>query len=447
MNRIYISPSKLISFGLCPYKQKNAKFTESEATRFGSAVDAGIEAWLLGEDFQSVFATTGAKNGLEMTTDIIERGLKCFATLRAASESWLNIETCNLMAVQSKDLSGLVKSEHIAEFYGKKFWQVPIGGTWGLRGATDMIDWYINDSEQTILRIIDWKTGFTQADDIQLACYAIMAWQLYKDFAPDLIETRFFYLDQGGTSPSSVWTKETLVSAYKLVEARALAFIEGQKLAEQPRTINKYCSYCEFKNDCPKYKNVIEHPVATAVVPYKADDIADIVAKIEDISKVKKIINNFETELKNARESLILDAGGTIETETETYTLKEVTSTYEYDLAAIFEESQDVLKRPPLECMKFDNAKFNAMLKGVSKPQAKILKGIMDDNKTPKSSYLKFSKKITPKKIIEPDTKVFGRCLSCDTVHEFHNGTPEPCRKCGAVKFQLGKTLGEVSKQ
>lgn len=382
----FVSASKLVGDAQCPYRQKHEKFTESDATRFGKAVDAGICAWLKDGDFQTVFAETAGKNGLPLN-DYRDRGLKCFETLLGAD--WLNLDRDQIIAVQSEDGE--------ATYYGNKFFELVVGPTWGLRGAMDLVDFYVNDDGQTILRIIDWKTGFSEADDLQLACYALAAWKKYSDFIPwDKIETRFFYLDQGGKGSATFWNKETLVSAYKYIESKVKTFL-GRK--EWPKTVNKNCHYCEFKDDCEAYTEALTEKPAVLKIPTDIEHLPQIVEKLEQIEIIRKLASKAEDALKKARNKLLLDNGPAIIGDHE-YKAKEQTQNYNYELDKIFAQTEELIGRPPFEIFKFDSAAFNKLVANADNAVTKkALKQLLKDSREVNATCIKVTKKVAPKKI------------------------------------------------
>lgn len=389
----FVSPSKLVSDAQCPYRQKHQTYEENDILRFGKAVDAGITAWLKGGDFQSEFAETAGKNGLPLD-DYRDRAIKCFETLKDAD--WLNLDRDQIIAVQSEDGE--------AEYYGNRFFELAMAQDWGLRGAMDMVDFYVNDDGETVLRIIDWKTGFSEADDLQLVCYALAAWKKYTDFVPwDKIETRFFYLDQGGKGSATFWNKETLVSAYKYIESKVKTFL-GRK--EWPKTVNKNCPYCQFKDDCESYTTAITEKPTVLQIPTNIEHLPLIVEKCEQIGIIRKLAEKAEEELKAARNQLLIDHGPQVCGDHE-YKAKEQTQNYNYELDKIFAQTEELIGRPPFEIFKFDSAAFNKLVANTDNAVTKkALKQLLQDSREVNATCVRVTKKVAPKKIAAPTAEI-----------------------------------------
>lgn len=465
----YVSASKLIGDAQCPYKQKHQTYRENDILRFGKAVDAGVSGWLKGEEFQEVFAKSAAKLGLPLTQEYIDRALKCFQTLEFASDDWLKIVKEDIITVQSDD--GEV------EFYGNKFFQVDmIEGVWGLRGAFDMADFYVDDDGRTILRIIDWKTGYSEADDIQLACYALAAWKKYSDFIPwDFIETRFFYLDQGGKSPKTMWTKETLVSAFKNVEERVQTFINRK---EFPRTLNKNCGYCEFADTCEVYQTALTTTPDKEAFEAKVENLSAINERIKLISAIAKITTAEDKKLKKLRNEILVKYPDGYVVDGRLNIVKEKVGSYDYDLPSIFERVQKLTGKPPFHIMKFDSAAFDVVIKEeTDKVIKKALKEVKRDFRTARSTSLSYSSKLAaltveedapaqieapkvevPKiedavvvpPVVPPEDKpedkgcLYGICKQCNKLSQFHDCEIGSCRACKCKDMQLAYTLEDA---
>lgn len=403
----FLSATKLIQDALCPHRRKFETFEDSDHLKFGKAVDAGITALVRGGDCDETFATEAGKLGLPLSAEYIERADKCFKTLQAADEDWLKLNRENIVCIQSDDGE--------AEYYGNKFFEVPIGKDWGLRGAMDYCDRFcINENgdrvedlydfaniKKHIIRIIDWKTGWSDADDLQTAIYALTAWmkyeylrQIYEEQGIEtVIQTRFFYLDQGGKSPKRYWDKNNLTSAFYYIKARVDEF---RKRKDFPKKLNKLCYCCNLAGKCEVYQKALTETPVVVGVEKKTENLPVIIERLEQISAIRKIAEKAEKELKEAQAELLLPWGKDgYACGERVYVATESTSSYEYDLPSIFEGVQNLIERPPFELMKFDSGAFDALVSatdnGVTK---KALKQLKEDHRTPKALTIKVTSKI-----------------------------------------------------
>lgn len=389
----FVSASKLISDGLCPFRAKYEKYKKNEATMFGSSVDAGITAVLNGMrqyeevDFQENFAKAAANEKLDVTPKIIERANNAYNTFKDAADGWLNIDGMSIVTVQSDDGE--------AEYFDKKFFEVPVGKEWGLRGAFDFVDFYRNDKEQNVLRIVDWKTGNSEADDLQLKLYALAAWIKYsKSYQIDIIETRFFYLEQNGKSPAQLWNKESLVSVLAFVEEKAKIFLNRK---EFPKTPNKYCNYCQFNESCEACKALMAEPPKLEEIESTKENIPKIINEIDRLEIIKNLVDKALDSLKYARNKLLLDAKDEgVKIDGKVYYAKEIPNRYTYDLAPIFVQTQELIGRPPYEIFEFSNKDFDALVTATTdKVIKKALKQLKMDHRQLKSTSVRVTSKPT----------------------------------------------------
>ena len=388
----YVSASKLIADGLCPYRAQNEQFKKSEATMFGSSVDAGITAVLNGlrnyeeVDFKENFAKTAAEEKLDVTPQLIERAEKAYNTFKDAAEGWLNIDGMSIVSVQSDDGE--------AEYHGKRFFEVPVNpNEWGLRGAFDFVDYYRNDKEQNVLRIVDWKTGNSEADDLQLKLYALAGWIKYsKGLEIDVVETRFFYLEQGGKSPAQYWNKESLVAVLAYVEERAKAFLNR---TEYPKTPNKYCCYCPFQDSCEECKALTAEAPKLPEIETTKENLPTIINEIDRLEIIKNLVDKALDSLKYARNKLLLEAKDEgVKVGNQIYYAKEIPNRYIYDLAPIFTQTQELIGRPPFEIMELSNKEFDALVSATTdKVVKKALRQLKTDHRTLKSSSVRVTSK------------------------------------------------------
>ncbi len=414
----FLSATKLIQDALCPFRRKHEKFEDGDHLKFGKSVDSGVSLWVRGADFMEEFSKKAAELNLPLSEDYLARAEKCFLTLADADKEWLKLNRENIITVQSDDGE--------AEYYGNKFFEVPIGKDWGLRGAIDYADHFcisdqgdriddlydFNRIKKHIIRIIDWKTGFSDADDLQTAIYALASWMKYEYLRTiyeeqgieTVIQTRFFYLDQGGKSPKRYWNKNTLTAAFYYIKQRVEEF---RKRKDFPRKLNKLCYCCNLAADCPVYQKALKETPVVQGIEKTQENLPVIIERLEEISAIKKIVEKAERELKTAQTELLLPAGkqGVVVGD-RVYTATEYTTKYDYDLAGIFEQASELLDRPPFEIMKFDSGAFDNLVKlQDDKVIKKALQQLKKDRATPAGTAVRVTSKInqTPDEVTEEE--------------------------------------------
>lgn len=484
----FLSATKLIQDSLCPHRRKFEEFEDSPHLKFGKAVDAGISRWLRGADFDEEFATEAGKLNLPLTVEYLERADKCFKTLVSADEDWLKLNRENIICVQSDDGE--------ATYHGNQFFEVAIGKDWGLRGAIDYADRFgLNENgdrvddlydfssiKKHVIRIIDWKTGWSDADDLQTAVYALTSWmkyeylrQIYEEQGIEtIIQTRFFYLDQGGKSPKRYWDKNNLTRAFYYIKARVDEF---RKRKDFPRQLNKLCYCCGLADKCPVYQKALTETPKVAGIEKKAENLPAIIENLERISAIRKIAEKAEKELKEAQAELLLPCGkdGFVCGE-RVYTAVESVSAYEYDLPTLFDGVQNLIERPPFELMKFNSGAFDDLIAATQdKVIKKALKQLKEDHRTPAAKVVKVTSKIsqtqdeseeTEKAVAQPeqqptqpaltdgqiedativDDKKPIRAFFCQQCKETicDREQPEACR-CGNIQFTVFENLKEAN--
>lgn len=404
----FLSATKLIQDSLCPFRRKNEPFEDSDHLKFGKAVDAGITSLIRGGDCDETFATEAGKLGLPLTAEYLERADKCFKTLVNADTDWLKLNRENIVCIQSDDGE--------AEYYGNKFFEVPIGKDWGLRGAIDYADRFgLNENgdrveeifdfaaiKKHVIRIIDWKTGWSDADDLQTAVYALVSWmkyeylrQIYEEQGIEtVIQTRFFYLDQGGKSPKRYWDKNNLTSAFYYIKARVDEF---RKRKDFPKKLNKLCYCCTLAAKCEVYQKALTETPVVVGIEKKPENLPAIIEHLEKISAIRKIAEKAEKQLKEAQAELLLPLGkdGFVCGD-RVYVATESTSSYDYDLPSIFEGVQNLIERPPFELMKFNSGAYDDLIAAASdKVVKKALQQLKLDHRTPASTTVKVTSKIS----------------------------------------------------
>ena len=424
MSTQFVSASKLIGDCLCPRKNKEDKFKTSPATLFGDAVHAGMADLARGRDPIPAYVAAALKNKVPASEQ--KRAEEIFARFRDLRK--VTIDQNQIVSVETDDFD---KSRD-AEFYGKRFFQSEIvPGVWGLRGSMDLVD-FIEDENGIIFRVWDWKTGFGEpADDLQLACYALVVWDRYlgKTRDPFRIRTGFYYLEKD-TYDQSEWDNQSLIGALEYVDTVARRFLARKEFPETP---NKYCGYCSLKGSCKAYSQQLQAaPEKSAFeIEEKADNLPQIIESIEKLEAIEKAAAAIAKDLKDKR-ARILTANGPTVVNGRTWSAKEQVSTYRYDVGPIFTGIQAIIGRPPFEILELNCGAIDDLAKGLDKEQAKSVRKFKTAHREPKSSHIVCRPQVArelPESETVADLKADGAL------------THYVCSKCGAITSSFSEVL------
>lgn len=361
----YLSPSKLKRFRSCPYQCKNEKFVRNPAVDFGNCVHKGLAAMLHGKDFWTAYKAEAKK------LDVKDKDDDARACLEYAESLELNRDS--IVTIESADGD--------VEFYGNKYFQVPLTDKWGIRGAMDVV--YVDDDGSLV--ILDWKTGMTkEEDDLQLAMYALAAWKKYGEF-PRIV-TKFAYVQQGFPQTTS-WDAETLVGALEYVKPLAQGYMQALKTGKWEQTPHAWCKYCDLRTNCTAYNSQLaaKPDVASYDIEAKLDNLPTILAYHDKLKAIASAAYAAQ-ELMKAKYEEILLATGKVTIAGRTYEIKERTSRYEYDLPTIFGATQEIIGRVPLELCEYSSGGAKLIEKELDKENKKLFKTIIEGNRTVKST-------------------------------------------------------------
>lgn len=355
----FVSPSKLKAFRACPRRAFEEPYTPSDAAHFGTALHLAAAAIARGDAKTVEEAAPIFSDALQK----LEPALLTQETADRAGNALYNILHHQRVGLHPENVMDVESSEAKTGFSdgSKKYHEVPVTKTWGLRVMIDLVDVRLNGD----LRILDWKSGrTTEEDDIQNACYALAAQTLYPGF-PN-IETGYFYCEQGsnGWYDASYWDAETLKAAREYIGGLVSDYLDAKKHRQHTETLNKNCGYCALKGNCQTYQlrtQAIPAASSWAVVP-SVETFPTILSHLEQISAIKKAAEDIESELTRMRNALIAEHG-VIEFGGRTYTKTEKINRYEYNAPAIFNETARLIGRPPLECIAWDNARAELVMK------------------------------------------------------------------------------------
>lgn len=364
----YLSPSKLKRFRTCPYQCKNEPFKRNPAVDFGNAAHKGLAALLKANTVEAFWqAYRGEAGKLALPKD-------------KEADAEICLEFANTVKIDPDTIITVESEDGEVEFYGNKYFQIPLAKDWGIRGAMDVV--YVDQNGGLV--ILDWKTGQTkEEDDLQLAVYALAAWKKYGQFP--YIVTKFAYVQQGFTQTTS-WDSETLVGALDYLVPLAEDYLKAKKENNWKQTPHKWCKYCDLNTSCEAYNKQLEAKPDRASYDIEAT-LENLPAILEYHDKVKAIADtaySIQKMMKDKYEQILLEHGK-VNIAGRTFEIKEKVSRYNYDLPAIFKATQQVIGRPPLELCEFSSSGAKEVEKLLDKENKKLFKAIVGDNREIKS--------------------------------------------------------------
>lgn len=385
----WLSASKLKKFRKCPYSLQE-KFTESPATKFGTAVHAGIAEWFKQNE---QYFTEGYLKQARMLMVPTTKDPEAANAIDFAKS--LGIDRDSVITVESED-GGV-------EYFGKHYFEVPFTDKWGIRGAMDLV--FVDDEGN--LNIVDWKTGMSKEDDdLQLAIYALCAWKKYGAFP--CIRTSFVYVQQNCVQ-SSAWDAESLVSALAYLEPLAAEYLEETnrpKIAWK-QTPHSNCRYCSLQNECTQFNRQLQEPPEQKAYELDATlenlpRLLDYKEKIEAISKASAYISDL---LKGKIENVLSDNGGKVVFNNRTIQLKEKICSYDYDLPAIFVQAQEMANgKVPFEICKYNAAGGKLFCKSLDSEKKKQFDLIVESNRTVKTKTKTIAVSISKEPVLEDNS-------------------------------------------
>ena len=217
-----------------------------------------------------------------------------------------------LMANYFKGLEGKTKPNIIArelEFTGN-IRNIPISGT------IDRID---RVDDNTIM-IVDYKTNmmpYTAEElrgSIQFKFYSLAVQQL-KDQLGEFDRVICAYeMMRTGNRQYVEYSAEELEIYADWLEVIWAKMLSGK---DRDPKINKYCGYCQRREQCPAYASFLENPLEFAVNP--VDDMAQALTRLKESAKILKgRIDELESALKDS----IIEAGGPVQIGGRTWSLQ-----------------------------------------------------------------------------------------------------------------------------
>lgn len=180
-----------------------------------------------------------------------------------------------------------------------------------IRGVMDRVD--VLDGET--IEVVDYKTSFTTMnsyeleEDVQLSMYDLATSMMFPEYPKRKLTLDYLRYEKVSTARTQQYRDnfvEWLVSMYNRITND-----------NDPKpNLNQYCNYCECKNDCSAYKQVLEGEVELNIVQVEEfqsvwEEIGKINNKINILDGRKKELQNIiKEEFKNnLRDSIPFDNG------------------------------------------------------------------------------------------------------------------------------------------
>ena len=183
-----------------------------------------------------------------------------------------------------------------------------------------------------------------------------------------------------------------MVAVLAFVEEKAKTYLNRK---EFPKTPNKYCSYCPFQNDCSECKALTAEAPKLPEIETSKENLPSIINEIDRLEIIKNLVDKALDSLKYARNKLLLEAKDEgIKIGDKVYYAKEIPNRYQYDLAPILVQTQELIGRPPFEIMELSNKEFDALVSATTdKVVKKALRQLKADHRTLKSSSVRVTSK------------------------------------------------------
>lgn len=381
----FLSPSKLKRFRACPFQYKHEPFKKTPAMDFGTAIHAAIAAWARGGDPFLNYRTEAAKLGVDPAKEPHAKAL----ILSVIESDRLQLDRDNIVTVESEDGD--------ITLYDKPYFQTEIvPGSWGIRGSMDYVDVRPSHGE---IRILDWKTGMTEEeDDLQLACYALAAFKKYPGWGR--IETAFYYLERKSYQ-SSFWTQEDLAGALDYVDRLVKEFQKAEREDKFPQTPHKYCKYCSLRDGCDAFQHLLEKEPTPVELEERLDLLPAILHDLEHAETILKAAESIVEVLKAKRNNILLTHGSQT-VDGRVYTAKAYTSSYNYDIPALFDFLTQKTGHAPFGILKLNSSGLDEFKKTLPKQDRKDLEEGIKALRSPATQAIKVTKAIAKDATEEP---------------------------------------------
>lgn len=152
------------------------------------------------------------------------------------------------------------------------------------------------------LKVIDYKTSlnplsFDEAKkDLQLSMYDLAINMLYPEYETVILELRYLRPGDQVTSTRSKIERDSFRKTLYSIDSAIKEFMEQTK--ESPDgTLNEFCSWCSYKNACPKYVETANTLLPDAPQPYEIDDNR-FITMWDKVSQIAKAADAWKDSLK-----------------------------------------------------------------------------------------------------------------------------------------------------
>jgi len=310
---LWISPSRLEALELCPFNSENRKFTETPETIRGTRFHSIASEILLGDE-----------PDISKDNDWVKEMV----------EKWMGFSLIQDLLLNPGKILLVDGENHILcdEVHGKQFLHIPLnkGEKNGLRGYPDLIS---KDGDTLI--VWDWKTGRNEPGQSQIRAYAWMGLELFPEY--DKVIGRYFMTTTGEVFEYA-FSREDLKNLPRSIVAIQNKY-QTVPRETLPRTLNKYCGFCEFRDSCPETKQIaVDLPWKLARVPESEQDFEGVVTLLEKIKIGIKLLGSLKDMAEENRNRAIKNAGGAFRGSEKEWKLREIPSnSYDYPVPEVIE--------------------------------------------------------------------------------------------------------------
>jgi len=335
---IWSSPSRESGRELCEFKAENQKWQSSAALLFGTATHDAITAtierletdtgktvrriWELMDHQFEPFETT-IQEFTEKVNKNVSKWLKKFSYLLKDPSKVLMLDGEPGESVEMERLA-LVK--------------IPLNKTYknGLRGYPDLVEYF---DEKTVI-IWDWKTGRSKNSEIQLKAYGVLIKDLKSFKNIEIFKGAYFYIETGETVAFD-FTRAELEKFQKQIVKRQNRIAKTEK-KDLPRSLNTFCAWCEFKEDCPETKAVsVNLPWKLARKINSPSEYMELHNMIEVLKSGDKLLKGLMEKAKANLTEFLKENGEKIEAGDYIFERRQIPARYGYDA----ERVEDILRR------------------------------------------------------------------------------------------------------
>ena len=340
------SQGRLGKYRDCPSRCKSEMNQDSAPSLFGGAFHSGIAERYRSGDFATGLARIHALIPEYRLTQTDATELMAMYH-RVGTDPRLQYPLERILTVESDDGE--------MEMDGRKLFRVPIpakvdGKRIFLRGAMDLV---ILSKEHKGIEIIDWKTGFKDADPFQAEVYALAAFLKYYRATP--ITVRFVYTRRG-FQKKYTFEAQDLPGILQYVTILATCYARETEWAPK---FGMGCKDCDLTLSCGEYlARIAKIPAKPEINPEDWSSIQKWKAHLSALAGASKKF--LEKVAIMEKDFLKKHATGVMEDGKEAYLAEEVSS-YLYPYKSIAELLQS-FGIDPLGGVSFGSGDIKALI-------------------------------------------------------------------------------------